>query len=233
MALSSLASLKLYMGIASGNTTLDSQLTAMLSAADAAVKSYCQRDLESQDYTHYFDGNGQRDLVLRQWPVTAITSVYQDATGFYGDGPSAFASTTLLTNGTHYALRKDQGTASYRGLLRRIAGGGISAADPFFPRTQTTGSLVGGIGPVWPRGDGNIKVVYTAGYTSIPADLTQATNQLAAYAFNNADWGGMQATGESLDRYSYTLAAEALNGSWAALGTTRSLLAPYRELGAI
>ncbi len=42
-------------------------------AVEAMIKRYCNRDFESTDYKERYDGDGTSSLVLRQFPVTAIT----------------------------------------------------------------------------------------------------------------------------------------------------------------
>jgi hypothetical protein len=41
----------------------------LIGAADIAIKEYIKRDIEIKSYTHYFDGEMQENLVLRQFPV--------------------------------------------------------------------------------------------------------------------------------------------------------------------
>lgn len=230
MSLSSLVSLKVLLGVS--GSSQDTLLQQLLDAADAAVKRYCKRDLESQSYTDYFDGPGHRDLLLRQRPVTAVGSVYEDAGGYYGAVAGAFAASTLLTSGTDYALVKDgPGGRGESGMLRRLRPAGLVWAMPGWG-DPTTGTLFGGIrGPVWPSGTGNLRVAYTAGYVDVPDDLAQAVNQLAAWMRVAAPRGGIIPTNESLGRYSYGLGQVASTGLSSApeLGSTRQLLAAYRE----
>jgi len=75
-ALTTLAAAKLYMGIT--DTTQDSKLTALLSAASDAIENYCERVFASDSLVEYFDGrdnwrNGY--LHLKRTPVTSITRI--------------------------------------------------------------------------------------------------------------------------------------------------------------
>lgn len=204
-------------------------LNMVLTMAIAAVKAYCKRDLDAATYTEYYSGAGQADLVLRQSPVTAITSVNLDPAGNFGIPALAFPSTTLLTAGTQYALVRDEGTKSRRGLLRRISGGD-GGFFGYFPESYQVGKLAARRLPSWPRGDGNIKVVYTAGYAdgSVPADLTAAVVMLTAWFARNMPTGG-PLTSESLGAYSYSVGSGQI-GSAPELGTLKSLLSRYREV---
>ena len=233
MALSTLAAFKIHLSRTPGAASDDLTLQQMLDAADKAVKTYCGRDFESATYTEFYSGTGRRDLVLRQRPVTSVTSVHLDPDGYYGDGPGAFASTTLLTAGIDYVLIKDDGTSGKSGLIRRLGGLASTTGGEvgWYPPVGRRGTLAAEYKPVWPFGDGNIKVVYVAGYaaTAIPLDLVQAVHNLAAFMLLIAKRGGMVPQSESLGSYSYSLALHSL-GTAPELGTSRQLLSRYREL---
>ncbi len=49
-------------------------LGRILAAADKAIKSYCKQNLELQQYTEYYSGNGQQDVILKQFPVLSGTT---------------------------------------------------------------------------------------------------------------------------------------------------------------
>lgn len=235
MALSSTTRLKLLLGISASDTSQDSRLAQILTGVEAGVKAYLKRDVESATYTEFYDGSGKPKLVLRQYPVTSVTTVHLDARGYYGTPSDAFASTTLLTAGTDYVLPKEDSGGSRPGFLLRIGGPTVSGEVGWWPPSAwnagyPSGHLLTGRGPTaWPRGRGNLKVVYVAGYTSVPADIALAVDQTAAWVSRNGPQGGFGLTGESLEDYSYNLASAAI-GALPELGSARQLLAPYRRL---
>ncbi len=53
----------------------DDDLKALALAVTDWVQTYCDRTLESVERTEYYTGNGSNKLWLREWPVTAISSV--------------------------------------------------------------------------------------------------------------------------------------------------------------
>lgn len=231
--LATLDQVKAQLGITS--VAQDAALSLWNAGADAAVKGYTHRDLEQTTYpgcavggdgdSGYYDGNGSLFLILRQWPVTSVTSVYVDATGRYGENPDgAFASDTLLTYGTDYDLRLDgclPGTTtkcSNSGILRRIG----------FPWPSSWVKRYGQILPRQIQGNGNIRVNYVAGYPTIPVDLIIAVAQIVAVMRSSAKQG-LLLQSETQGAYSYALAQQVLN-SMPALGTTRQLLAKYRRV---
>jgi hypothetical protein len=239
MALSTIAAVKTLLGI--GNTDQDALLTQLLTAADAAVKTYIRRGKartafanwpETGADTAFLSGHGKQDLILPYWPVTAVASVYLDPTGYFGDGSGAFAAGTLLSAGSDYVLVRDDGSASVSGRLRKLSGPGSMVFDDhgWWPPSGSSGPLAlnGYTKPVWTAGAGNIKVTFTAGYASVPADLADAVNQLCVFRYaNRKSAGPMQS--EGLGDYHYALASQSL-GTAPELGTMRQLLARYREI---
>lgn len=229
MALGSLTGLKLHLGIS--DTSQDTLLTALESAAEAAVLNYVGRPIEQASYTDYYSGAGQRDLALRVWPVSLTVDpvVYLDSAGYWGQG-SGFASDTQLTLGTDFAMVRDRtttGEQSRCGLLRKLGLGlSVQTGRPYASLATRYRQAV------WPVGEGNIKVTYTAGYATVPGDITTAVYQLAATVYNTRAFGGGFLASERLGEYSQTLTS-ALNGNGAmadAVGSVAFLLRPYLDL---
>lgn len=234
MALSNISLLKEWLEIPADDTTRDSVLIAMLAAADRAVKEWCHRDFESQAYTQFYSGNGRPDLLLKQRPVSAVASLYLDSAGYYGSGTNAFAAATLLTAGGDYALVLDgnDGTTSKSGTIRRIGlvnvqGLGV-LAYPSGYRQQTLSGW--DRGNIWPLGDGNIKVTYTAGYaaTAIPDDLRAAVHLLVAELQAVKGLGKMLQQESYID-YSYSVMQGAA-GTLPEMAEMRMILASYRDV---
>lgn len=218
MAILSVSDVKTYLGISGSGE--DSFLTVALASAEAAIKSYTRRCIEQTTYTEYHHGNGLRVLYLRNTPVQSITSVSVDSVGYFGQGDSTpFGSDTLLTAGTDYALAiegsQSAPTYSLSGALHRVGG--------VWPSSLQQRGLVN----VHETPAGNVKVVCVAGWATVPADIKQAIYQYVAQIRVGRDTGGAMQS-ESFDYYSYTRVnpdAEAR-----ALGSLKSLLAPYRRL---
>ena len=72
----SLANLKTYLGVT--DATYDTLFAMFISGVSAAVNEHLGRDLISASYNEALDGNGQNLLYLSGWPITALTSVYED-----------------------------------------------------------------------------------------------------------------------------------------------------------
>ena len=76
MALTTLADLKTYLGIS--DSSEDALLNLLIADADAAILGYIGRTIEQATLTEYYSGDGPQMLVLKQRPVTAVTSVHVD-----------------------------------------------------------------------------------------------------------------------------------------------------------
>ncbi len=113
MSLVTLAKYKSYLGIASNDTTKDTDLTDLQSSVEARVKEYLLRDIESTTYTdELYNGSGWGGLVLRQYPVTAVSSI----SVYEGIGAGNVETWTTLVEHTHYD-RKIIPSESYSVLL--------------------------------------------------------------------------------------------------------------------
>ena len=49
-------------------------MTILLDSANYFVEGYIGREIASSTYTEYADGDGQREILLVNYPVTSITS---------------------------------------------------------------------------------------------------------------------------------------------------------------
>ena len=124
--------------------------------------------------TEYLNGTNTNEILLSETPIVVsdLAAVYFDQTGAWGQGPSAFASTTALVAGTDYALKVDQrdGVTSKSGILTRLNGvwPGIGARTP------------GRLAIPIEQGRGNLKIVYNGGYRAVPAQIANEANKMIA-----------------------------------------------------
>lgn len=177
-----LDTVKTKLGIS--GTGSDAILTTLIEQATALIQTRCRRQLLSATYTEYPQGFGNRKLLVKEKPITSITSIRIDPTRAFT------ADSTLLTAGVDYAL---DGQTIFR------LNGTWPAA-----RQNTFGLLADAVVP----SDGIIKVVYVAGYSDVPADLAMACELLVARLFSEMREGEPLAS-ESLEDYSYSRAGGA------------------------
>lgn len=127
-------------------------VTNLLAAANQWALDYIGCDLAQASHTERLSGDGTRLLYPSYWPVTAVTSVVVENIG-------------LTLSVIDYNDTTD------------------SSQDVFLPEhgmflvMRAVGETVYGLG-VWPRGYGNIKITYTAGYATIPERVRRAVAQL-------------------------------------------------------
>lgn len=220
MSLTTVSAIKAHLGIASNDLSQDERLERFRLGVEAVILNKLGRDdLATTTYTEYYAGNGLLQLVLRNRPVQSITSIYEDEAALYGYASGAFPSTTLLVAGTDYVLQRDGGPLDIgrSGIVIRI-GTTWPAASVEIESLLTRGVT---------EAVGNLKVVYVAGYATIPADIALTVHQLVAELLNSARSGGAMQS-ETLDYYTY-IKANATQ-LMASLVSVKSLLAPYVEV---
>ena len=57
------------------NTTTNAILQTLITACSDAIEKYCRRRFVSRSYDELYDGNGDRRLMLRQYPIQSVQSV--------------------------------------------------------------------------------------------------------------------------------------------------------------
>jgi hypothetical protein len=210
-------------------STYDENYLRILTLASAGVETYCGRTFAQTSYTEYVSGTGHPELLCRHRPVvTSGLTVYLDSGGYWGQGSGAFASTTALTAGSDYALRLDEPEASRSksGILVWLGG---SAESSGWPSWRSTGLLTPGIVQSgWPVGQGNLKLVYTAGFADIPDAVEEAVYLLSQTLIAQTDNNTFQDTSESLGPYS--LSKTQLSYFAREVRGFKEALARYREV---
>ena len=174
-----LLELKTYLEIDRGDVAEDTKLRLMIEHATTLINSFLGRNLppEYKQRTEFYAGTGIVRLPLKTRPVTAnpVPLVYLDDAGYFGSASGSFdPGTTALVYGQDFSLLIDQedGVTSRSGILVRMN------ALWNKPRVRQVGYLFPFVAPAY----GNVKVVYTAGYTTdtLPAEFRLACNVLAA-----------------------------------------------------
>lgn len=219
--LTTLARLKAVLGVSSTDSSQDDLLQLYVDSANEAVEVYCGRTFASADYVQYYTGNNTYRLVLRQRPVTAVSEVRFDGSGYFGQRDGGFDSTTVLTEGVDYCLDWDSGANySKSGILFRIG-----TIWPMLHRQIYYTRLSPDIGPAL----GNLKVSYTAGYPTIPADLSLAATQVAAHMKRVSALGGYNLQSERIGDYRYEMFTKLLVNN--EVGGVLATLARYKDIG--
>jgi hypothetical protein len=159
--------------------------------------------------------------------VVGCPLVLYDPNGYYGQSMNGFAPNTQLFQGSQWVTVLDSGgKKSHRGLLKRIGGAGGGWVG-YYPENFYSGKLSAYRLPSWPRGEGNIKVCYSAGYTpyEVPLEIRQACAMLVAEMVRVMP-NGMNMQSENLGAYSYSVLVNSDNPD---LGDARRSLSTHRE----
>lgn len=159
-------------------------------------------------------------------------AVWFNQTGYGGQSPTAFTNQTLLTIGQAYMVPTKRivggQAADMAGLLTLIGGQGLWGGWGF-GWGQNNNKLSARQLPGWPQGYQNIKVAYTAGYSTIPPDLAFACQSLVMWMVLNLPKGGILSE-EHIGAYGYSLLHGAAKGQIPELGGIARTLATYRDL---
>jgi hypothetical protein len=131
----------------------DSLVSTLITACSEAIEKYCKRRFVSTAYDELYNGNGDRRLLLRQYPVQSVKSVrYRPVTVL-----KVINTNTLLNQQARVAVTST-------GLsLTRVASG-VSSTDTSstwasFPTLQALANNINGLGNGWSAqvvGDANV-----------------------------------------------------------------------------
>lgn len=78
-ALTTLATLKIYLGIAVSDTTSDELLSLLINSVSSIAESYCDRSFNKQTgLTEQYDGSGNSWLYPKTLPIISVTSIHDD-----------------------------------------------------------------------------------------------------------------------------------------------------------
>lgn len=209
-----LEAFKRHLGIT--GTDEDDRLLQWLTEAEAGALQYCRPGLLRERLVEYHDGPGVPELVLERRPVTEVVGVWVDPRGAYGRASGAFGDGSEWSEGARFAATS---------LGENEQNGSILVALP------GTGNEWGDGEAVWPRGRGNVKVEYVAGYSVPPADFVLAVHLLATAVRQSASKGvAGPLAGETIGAYSYSLASGmTAEGGSPDLTSARRLLTTYAK----
>lgn len=201
LLLTDLRECKQILQVPTGNTSRDLLLSFYIQWASNWIQELLGRDLEKKSRTQYYSGSGSRRLILKSRPVFTSPTIqcWVDEAGYWGQPSDAFDDDPL-TYGTDYVLIIDQDDGTSRCAI-------LESRKGYWPRPQARQQ--GLLSPFAGKGNGNIKVTYTAGWTTdtTPETLRQACVLLVArmdYLFPL----GMEIGSESYEERNISLVAE-------------------------
>jgi hypothetical protein len=211
-------------------TAQDTVLDLLLGYASAMIRTACERNntngFESTARTEYYNGADVYTLLLRERPITVLTSVgWLDDTG-----------TETLLESTEYTYDADAGIVALQNAgTNRFTGGTWGMAGGWNTGLYSDTAGYGGWveSPSFANGTRNYKVVYTAGYATIPPDLQMACARVVDL-LNSQRATDPSKTSESLGQYSYTRSMMVNSKTGDLMGpleSVKTILSPYMNFG--
>ena len=140
----------------------DGRLEDALHHATNMILTYIDRTIVQTSYTEYRDGTGTPFLNLHHYPLIG------NPTTVNVDNDRDFPASLNLDVDDDYLVE------SAEGILRIVM-------SPIFGLGQA----------IWPLGVQNVKVVYSAGYATVPRDLERICGEFAAFLYKER--GGQRA----------------------------------------
>jgi len=222
----------------------DDTINNLIDACSAAIRKYCRREFDSQEFDHLFTGRMQRHLMLRETPIISVASVRYNPitvmkiknTSSSNQRATAAATSSGLSltkvasgssdtdtsiswsgNATLSAVAaavnalgsgwtaevisgyedwpsadiKEQGAYhckdAFAGIKLHIDE--LSEFDIDFLRGWLTRNMAIDVtstphyGPCWGGGTNFWRVIYTAGYSSVPEDVQEACAEWIAHIY--------------------------------------------------
>lgn len=142
-------------------TGFDALFGVLIASIQADLELLCGRFFEQSTYTdEAYSGRGEDTLWLRNYPVDSVSAVKILGTG--GD-TETLASSEYRLVGSRYICRLNDLDSSW----------------------DSPSAFRLSVGPVFPRGGGNILVTYTGGYATIPDDLKLVAYKLVDAALDS------------------------------------------------
>lgn len=224
--LTTLQAVKDWLGIPESNLASDTQLTRLIDAASRFVFGYINRDsFIEQSYTQNFKGNGKQGMLLRNWPVTAITSVGVNSMAI----PAAVFNSTGYPTTHGYALSDDRDSQvsldlfGYSYLLgtpcRIVYVSGYSTSENYeilaSDSPDTTNVFTPSSGGQWVSDSGvTIGGNVAVKVTSTPASGEYSVDSWGTYTFSNDDDGQEAIISYSYAPWDISFATTELIGEW-------------------
>lgn len=182
MLLTDILEVKKVLNIPISDTSMDYALNYYIQVATSLIAEFLDRgQFYVQSRTEYYNGSGTQKLLLKHRPVfiDPEPQAWTDLTGMWGEASDAFSG-TALTFGTDFGVWLDTVNPT-TGVMDKSRCGILVRKSDYWakPSIRQQGFLSPFIGPSF----GNVKVIYTAGYSlaDMPAQLRMACIETVAH----------------------------------------------------
>jgi hypothetical protein len=96
---------KTYLKIPLADDSMDELVKDFINEVSDLIERYCNRRFRSDTVVEIHDGGRTNQLLLKQWPVSAVVSLHEDANRVFG--------ADSLIDASQYALRDDDTGEDY------------------------------------------------------------------------------------------------------------------------
>jgi len=186
-------------------TNLDTKedlIIRLINGLSSTAETYMNRKILARDYTEDYDGTGTDTIQLKQYPINSITSVCVDEDRQFPSSKEIQLDDIIIY--------------SEEGKIRRSPSGLYVYID------DETGKIIKY--SVFNRGKKNVRIIYNAGYSTVPYDIKHAVLEELVMHYENitkkkVGVTGISAAGEHVSVFLGDL-----------LPTTKMILSSYRKL---
>lgn len=193
--------------------------TIYLDEVTSAIKNHCKNNIEAATYANVLiNAPASLQLVLKQKPVQNDGNLTINANPLAYGNVTKFTSQGLLTAGVDYYLNTDDDDAS------KSTSGVVTCLRQ--PWSVAVGIPYGWLAPKRIPVPGALLITYRAGYETIPAAVTEATNLAISMLWNRRQTG-YQASSESRGSWSVSLGQAATASAIVESPDVATLLRPY------
>lgn len=196
-----LADVKAFLNI-TNSTADDAILARLITATSSRIAQYIQRTIGTGTITQTLNGSGTNQIFLGRWPLTAITSLTVN---------SAIVPLSINGSAGYIAQIWDGSSIPIPEPVVSLTGGyGIYSARSYGPGAGT-----------FTKGNSNVSIVYTAGFTTVPTDLAQACIELVMQSYNQRLRIGQNSVNQ---------ATQQINFQTKMLESVKEALQPYKRV---
>ena len=190
-------------GYTSGGS-YDTLVATLITASSDAIAKYCRRDFYSRAYDELYSGNGDRRLIVREYPIQSVKSVrYRPVTVLkIINNTASNTQARVQVTSTGLTLTWTDNTATAQTSSKTFSGNATLAAMATAINAigsgwsaQVVGDPGGDYG-LWPSADLYVPPSYGDGTTSqgnltarlVYAELKLHTYELAGFQFDPRGW---------------------------------------------
>ncbi len=92
------ARVKEFMGMDSNFTDDDDLIDRLITEESKTISQECGRTFHSADYTEYYCGNGDNELLVANYPINSVSGIWDDTDREWGDDTKIDSDDIIISN---------------------------------------------------------------------------------------------------------------------------------------